>query len=79
VAPLAGPAVTEPEIFQQIIQNTGPGSVVGVPGLTLPSGLGAKSHLPIGLEIDGPEGSDRSLLSLGIAIEATLGRLEPPK
>jgi len=79
VAPAAGPGVTDPAIFQNIIQNTGPGSVVGVPGLTLPSGLGDKSGLPIGLEIDGPEGSDEHLLSIGISIEGILGRLNPPK
>ena len=71
--------VTEAEVFQSIIQNTGPGSVVGAPGLTLPSGLGEKSGLPIGLEMDGPERSDRRLLSIGISIEGVLGRLKPPK
>jgi mandelamide amidase len=79
VAPEAGPAVTSAEVFQHIIQNTGPGSVAGVPGLTLPSGLGEKSGLPIGLEIDGPEGSDRRLLSIGMSIEGILGRVKAPK
>jgi mandelamide amidase len=79
VAPKAGPGVSDAEVFQSMIQNTGPGSVVGVPGLTLPSGLGEKSGLPIGLEIDGPEGSDSHLLSIGMSIEGILGRLSPPK
>lgn len=79
VAPKAGPGVTDAEVFQNIIQNTGPGSVAGIPGLTLPSGLGEKSGLPIGLEMDGQEGSDRHLLSIGISIEGILGRLKPPK
>jgi mandelamide amidase len=79
VAPEAGPGVSDAVIFQNMIQNTGPGSVVGVPGLTLPSGLGEKSGLPIGLELDGPEWSDRHLLSIGLSIEGILGRLQPPK
>lgn len=79
VAPEASPHVTAPEVFQSIIQNTGPGSVVGVPGLTLPSGLGKKTGLPVGLELDGPEGSDSRLLSIGMSIEGILGRLNPPR
>jgi len=79
VAPEANSHVTDAELFQSIIQNTGPGSVVGVPGLTLPSGLGEKSGLPVGLELDGPEGSDTHLLAIGMSIEGLLGRLSPPK
>lgn len=79
VAPEAGAEVSDMDVFKTIIQNTGPGSVVGIPGLTLPSGLGRESGLPIGLEIDGPAGSDRHLLSIGISIEGLLGRLMPPK
>jgi Asp-tRNA(Asn)/Glu-tRNA(Gln) amidotransferase A subunit family amidase len=57
-----------------LIQNTDPGSNAGIPGLQLPSGLG-RDGLPIGLELDGPAGSDRHLLALGLAIEPVLGRL----
>jgi mandelamide amidase len=78
VAPTAGPEAYDMDVFEKIIQNTGPGSVVGIPGLTLPSGLGQQSGLPIGLEIDGPAGSDRQLLSIGMSIERVLGRLPPP-
>jgi mandelamide amidase len=35
--------------------------------------------LPVGLEIDGPVGSDGKLLGLGLAIEALLGDAPPPK
>jgi mandelamide amidase len=34
--------------------------------------------LPIGLELDGPAGSDRRLLGIGLALEALLGRLPAP-
>ena len=79
VAPEADASVIEPAVFESIIQNTGPGSVVGVPGLTLSSGLGPKTRLPVGLELDGPEGSDTRLLSIGMSMEGILGRLSPPK
>jgi mandelamide amidase len=40
-------------------------------------GLGAASRLPVGLELDGPAGSDRRLLAIGMALERVLGRLAP--
>jgi len=49
----------------------------GIPGLSLPAGL-TKAGLPVGLELDGPVGSDLRLLALGMAIETTLGVLPPP-
>ncbi|MDH6591501.1 Asp-tRNA(Asn)/Glu-tRNA(Gln) amidotransferase A subunit family amidase [Variovorax sp. TBS-050B] len=79
VALAATPASSSPENFGALIQNTDPGSNAGIPGLQLPSGLGTSSGLPIGLELDGPAGSDRRLLALGLAVEAVLGRLAPPK
>jgi Asp-tRNA(Asn)/Glu-tRNA(Gln) amidotransferase A subunit family amidase len=33
---------------------------------------------PVGLELDGPVGSDRALLALGLAIEEELGVLPAP-
>jgi mandelamide amidase len=65
--------------FVGVIQNTDPGSNAGVPGLQIPIALGATSKLPIGLELDGPAGSDRRLLSIGLALEPLFGRLPPPK
>lgn len=79
VALEATPEASSPENFGALIQNTDPGSNAGIPGLQLPSGLGATSGLPIGLEFDGPAGSDRQLLALGMAVEALLGRLPAPK
>lgn len=63
--------------FPTFIQNTDPGSNAGVPGLTIPVALTA-SRLPIGLEVDGPAGSDRKLLSIGLALEQLFGRLPAP-
>ncbi len=64
--------------FMGVIQNTDPGSNAGIPGLQIPLALGAGSKLPIGLELDGPVGSDRRLLSIGLALEPVFGRLAPP-
>jgi mandelamide amidase len=79
VALAAAPEASSPENFGALIQNTDPGSNAGIPGVQLPSGLGATSGLPVGLELDGPAGSDRQLLAVGLAIEGVLGRLPAPK
>jgi mandelamide amidase len=63
--------------FPTFIQNTDPGSNAGIPGLTVPIGRTA-AGLPIGLELDGPAGSDRRLLAIGLALEALFGRLPAP-
>ena len=61
-----------------LIQNTDPGSNDGVPGLQIPLALGATSELPIGIELDGPAGSDRRLVAIGLALEKVFGRLAAP-
>lgn len=60
-----------------ISRNVGPGSTAALPGLVLPAGL-TVDGLPVALEFDGPWGQDRQLLTLGLALEATLGRLPAP-
>ncbi len=55
--------------FPTFIRNSSPGSVAGIPGLSLPVGL-TSGRLPVGIELDGPAGSDDRLLALGQAIEA---------
>jgi len=59
---------TEIPTFPAYIRNTDPASNAGIPGLSLPAGKSPEG-LPVGLEIDGPAGSDRRLLSIGLAIE----------
>jgi len=39
----------------------------------------APAGLPVGLELDAPEGSDRRLLAIGAVLEAVLGRPRPPR
>jgi mandelamide amidase len=58
-------------------RNISPGSTAGIPGLVVPMGL-TSAGLPAGLELDGPEGRDRSLLALGQAVEGLLEPLPPP-
>ena len=65
------------DTFGTYIRNTDPGSNAGIPGLSLPAGLTA-GGLPVGLELDGPVGSDAKLLGIGLAIEALLGRVAAP-
>lgn len=57
--------------FLTYIRNTDPGSNAGLPGISLPA-LVQPGGLPVGLELDGPAGSDRQLLALAAAVEAFL-------
>lgn len=57
-------------------RNIAPGSTAGLPGLVLPAGLA--DGLPVAIELDGPAGSDRMLLGIGLAVEALLGPLLCP-
>jgi mandelamide amidase len=55
--------------FPTFIRNTDPASNAGIPGISLPSGLGPDG-LPLGMELDGPVLSDDRLLAIAAAIEA---------
>ncbi len=57
--------------FPTFIHNTDPGSIAGIPGISVPAGLTADG-LPIGIALDGPAGSDRRLLAVARALEADL-------
>ena len=65
-------------IVETYMQNTDPASIIGIPGISLPAGL-TSEKLPVGLELDGPAGSDRRLLAIALAIEGELSRLPPPE
>jgi mandelamide amidase len=64
--------------FLTYIRNCDPGSNAGLPGLSLPAGL-TKDGLPVGIELDGPAGSDRTLLAIGLALEPVLGPVPAPQ
>ena len=61
----------EQPTFDTYIRYTDPGSNAGLPCLAFAAGLSADG-LPIGLELTGPEGSDRRLLSVGMTVEYIL-------
>jgi len=64
--------------FEAVIsRNISPGSTAGIPGLVIPAGLNDQG-LPVSLELDGPAGSDRKLLGIGLGIESVLGHLPAP-
>lgn len=64
--------------FQKYDRNVSPASNAGIPSLSFPAGMTSEG-LPVGITLDAPEGTDASLLSLGLAIEARDGRLPAPK
>jgi Asp-tRNA(Asn)/Glu-tRNA(Gln) amidotransferase A subunit family amidase len=79
VAVAQGPEASSLATFLLFIRNTDPGSNAGLPGLTVPAGLGPTTGLPVGLSLDGPRGSDERLLSIGLAMEKVLGRTPAPR
>jgi len=64
--------------FPTFIRNSSPGSVAGIPGISLPAAR-TQSGLPLGIELDGPEGSDARLLAIARAVEAILPKMPAPK
>jgi len=65
--------------FKTLSRNTAPGSVAGVPGITLPIGLSTEDGLPVGIAIGGPVGSDDRLLSIALALEKILTSMPSPE
>lgn len=63
--------------FATVARNTSPGSIAGIPGITIPAGL-SPGGMPIGIEIDGPHGCDTRLLAIALTLEEILGTLAPP-
>lgn len=59
-------------------RNAVPATLLGAPGISLPIGL-TDDGLPVGLELDGLPGSDRDLLSIGLAWEQASDAIPAPK
>jgi Asp-tRNA(Asn)/Glu-tRNA(Gln) amidotransferase A subunit family amidase len=64
--------------FTVVGRNIAPGSTAGLPGLVLPAGLTTTGQ-PVGMEFDGPAGSDRALLAIGLSLERALGAIPAPR
>jgi mandelamide amidase len=78
VAIKSEPQATTFAAFARMIRNADPGSNARMPGLTLPIGLGPRSALPVGLEIDGLPDSDAHLLAIGLTMQSFFGRQAGP-
>jgi indoleacetamide hydrolase len=63
--------------FLLYLKHVDPSSNAGIPGLTVLAGCNQQG-LPVGLAFDGPEGSEKRLLSIGIAYEALRPWMPPP-
>ena len=57
--------------FSTFIRNTDPGSLLGLPGVSLPIGF-SSAGLPIGIALDSFPGEDAKLLAIAAAIEPAL-------
>jgi mandelamide amidase len=65
-------------LFTALARNITPTGSAAIPGLVLPAGL-TSSGLPVAIELDGPAGTDRTLLALGMSVEKVLGPVPPPR
>lgn len=63
--------------FSTFIRNSSPGSVAGIPGITLPAAL-TKAGLPLGLELDAGANADARLLAIAAAVERVLPTIPAP-
>ncbi len=64
--------------FFTFIRNSSPGSVAGIPGISLPAAVTA-AGLPLGIELDAAEGADARLLAIALAVESVLPKLPAPR
>ncbi len=64
--------------FDAYVHNTDPSSNAGLPGTSVPMGMTANC-LPMGLEFDGPEGSDDRILQIASLFQKAIGYLPTPK
>jgi mandelamide amidase len=61
--PMVAPPLEAEGVFRASIQNTSPGSVAGLPSISVPNGSTGEG-LPIGLSLEGSSGSDSRLLAI---------------
>ena len=78
VAPVRGGGYEHPLSDTDLLPFTHYWNWTGFPVAALPSGVGPRSGLPVGVQLIGPSGSDWRLLSLGITLQRELGVPQPP-
>ncbi|WHS63192.1 amidase [Pseudomonas sp. G2-4] len=75
VAPLLAPLQTDDELFARTnlatLRLTMPGSLLNLPGVSLPSGCD-ESGLPTGMSISAPPGEDSRLLRAALAVDTAM-------
>lgn len=74
---VGGVVQKDKDTFGTCIRNTDPCTNAGIPSLSIPAGLTA-AGLPVGMQIDGPLGSDANVLAIGMGIEAVWGSIKGP-
>jgi aspartyl-tRNA(Asn)/glutamyl-tRNA(Gln) amidotransferase subunit A len=77
VAPLRGRGYEEPFGDIDDISLTHYWDWTGFPVVSLPSGVGARSRLPVSVSLVGAPGADWDLLAWGCALQAELGTVAP--
>jgi indoleacetamide hydrolase len=63
--------------FNTLLRNTHLSGVVGTPSLVVPAGV-SSTGLPVAISLEGMPDHDDQLLSLGLSVEAVLGRVPGP-
>lgn len=53
------------------VRNTSPGSVAGLPSISLPAGR-TEQGWPVGISLEAPSGADHQLLATAQAVHAAL-------
>lgn len=78
VAPVRGSGYDEPFGDLDDLSLTHYWDWTGFPVVTLPSGVGQRSRLPVSVSLIGSPGSDWDLLAWGGALQGELGTVAPP-
>ena len=53
-------------------------NLAGLPGMSLPVGLGKDSGMPVGLQLMGPAFCEANMLAVADCLERSLGRMAMP-
>lgn len=65
--------VDDPAVHQRLSEFPALWNLTGFPVVALPAGPGLRTGLPVGVSLIGPPGSERSVLSIALDLQAQLG------